>query len=367
MKKILLTIGDISITGGAERVVVNLANALSEKGHNVEILSFYQTNETLPYHIDENIKLHFWHNISESTLREQMCRNKLSKIYYKNAYKFMLSLRVYRTYAHFDSIIANDSTYIPFIKHKWARYIRLIHLNFGVYNRRNNFFHTLIILSAKELSLWQSYRNNVKVIPNFLPALPTKSTDTTQKRILSVGRMDRGDQKGFLRLIDIWALAQKRLQSSMPPPPLHSWQLIIVGEGEMKTQIESKIKEKNLQDSILLKPFTQNIESEYLNASIYAMSSHYEGFPMVLLESCSFGLCPIAFDIKTGPSEIIEDSKTGFLVQDNDLQGFADKLIELMSDESKRKTLGEAAKIRVTQRLSKQAIMPLWEEVLGGK
>ncbi|MCX2717401.1 glycosyltransferase [Helicobacter sp. MIT 21-1697] len=133
----------------------------------------------------------------------------------------------------------------------------------------------------------------------------------------------------------------------------------------MKTQIESKIKEKNLQDSILLKPFTKDIESEYLNASIYAMTSHNEGFGMVLAEASSYALPCIAFDIKTGPSEIIEDSKTGFLVQDNDLQGFADKLIELMSDESKRKTLGEAAKIRVTQRLSKQAIMPLWEEVLG--
>ena len=365
--KILLTIGDISITGGAERVVVNLANALNEKGHNVEILSFFQANETLPYKINTNIKIHFWHRISESTLREQMCRNKFSKIYYKNAYKFMLSLKIYRTYAHFDSIIANDGAYIPFIKHKGTRYIRFIHLNFSVYNTRNIFFHTLIILSSKELPLWKSYHNNVKVIPNFLPTLPTKSTDSTQKRILSVGRMDRGDQKGFLRLIDIWALIQKRLHSSMPPPPLHSWQLIIVGEGEMKEEIESKIKEKNLQDSIILKPFTKDIESEYLNASIYVMSSYYEGFPMVLLESCSFGLCPIAFDVKTGPSEIIEDSQTGFLIQDNDLQGFADKLIELMSDESKRKTLGEAAKARVAQRLSKQAIMPLWEEVLGGK
>lgn len=135
----------------------------------------------------------------------------------------------------------------------------------------------------------------------------------------------------------------------------------------MKNEIETKIKDLGLQDSIILKPFTKDIESEYLNASIYAMSSYYEGFPMVLLESSSYGLCPIAFDIKTGPSDIIENNKSGYLIQDNDLHTYAHKLIELMSDENKRKTMGEAAKARVAQKFSKEAIMPLWEEVLGGK
>lgn len=151
------------------------------------------------------------------------------------------------------------------------------------------------------------------------------------------------------------------------PSQLHSWQLVIVGDGDMKNEIETKIKDLGLQDSIILKPFTKDIESEYLNASIYAMSSYYEGFPMVLLESSSYGLCPIAFDIKTGPSDIIENNKGGYLIQDNDLNTYADKLIELMSDDNKRKTMGEAAKARVAQKFSKEAIIPLWEEVLGGK
>lgn len=367
MKKILLTIGDISITGGAERVVVNLANAFSEVGNEVEILSFYKANENLPYHINNNIKLHFWHNISESAFKAQICRNVFSKIYYKNCYKFILNAQVHFDFRDFDVVIANDSTYIPFLKHKFTRYIRLIHLNFSIYNTRNNFFHTLVVLSSKELSIWEQYHKDIKVIPNFLPIISTEQTDLKQKSIISVGRMDRGDQKGFLRLIDIWALLQQSLQSSVPPPQLHSWQLVIVGDGDIKSEIETKIKDLGLQDSIILKPFTKDIESEYLNASIYAMSSYYEGFPMVLLESCSYGLCPISFDIKTGPSDIIENNKSGYLIQDNDLHTYAHKLIELMSDENKRKTMGEAAKARVAQKFSKEAIMPLWEEVLGGK
>lgn len=360
--KILLTINDISTWGGGERVVVNLANALSEKGYEVEILSFYRANEGLPYHINDTIKLHFWHNISESLLKSSMCRVWLSKIYYKNLYKFILNLSVHFSFKNFDVVIANDSTYTPFFKRKNVRYIRLIHLNFSKYHTRNKFFHTLIVLSSKELSTWEQYHKDIRVIPNFLPDIPAGQTDYKQKKVLSVGRMDRGDQKGFLRLIDIWAFVQESLKSSMPPPHC-SWQLIIVGDGEIKGEIESKIKDLGLQDSIILKPFTKDIESEYLSASIYVMASYYEGFPMVLLEASSYALPCIAFDIATGPSDIIEDSKSGYLVQDNDLQGFANKLIGLMNDENKRKVMSECAKQTVKERFNKESIIPLWEEV----
>ena len=148
---------------------------------------------------------------------------------------------------------------------------------------------------------------------------------------------------------------------------LTQWQLIIVGDGILKKEIESKIKALNLQDSIILKPFTKQIEKEYLSASIYVMSSHWEGFPMVLLESASYGLAPISFDVKTGPSDIIENEKSGFLVEDNDLQGYADKLILLMRDEKLRQNFGTEAKKLVSERFSKEVVMQEWEKLFGDK
>lgn len=58
-------------------------------------------------------------------------------------------------------------------------------------------FDTLILLTDKELDIWQRYHSNVKVIPNFLPTIPQVSTNHSQKVVLSVGRMDSGDQKAF--------------------------------------------------------------------------------------------------------------------------------------------------------------------------
>ena len=422
---ILLTINDFSITGGAERVVANLANAFTQLGHRVEILSFYHANSVLPY--DTKTKLTFMHDFAEDSLRQKMLLNPLKKLYFKNLHKLILSLKVSFCHKHADTIITNDWTYMPLLKRKNAHYIKIHHSKFeGRYNTRNNLFDTLIILSAAELDIWQRYHNNVRIIPNFLPQIPTQSTDYKQKVVLSVGRMDNGDQKGFLRLIDIWKMVQESIKN--PPHPvilsetqcsevskpresnkndelrtekrfdeldstlqrsdsnsldsrtldsslratlcaqndnldLSQWKLIIVGDGILKDEIETKIKALNLQDSIILKPFTKEIEKEYLSASIYAMSSHFEGFPMVLIESTSYGLAPISFDIKTGPSDIIADNQSGFLVKDNDLQDYADKLITLMSDENLRANFGKKAKTLVSEKFSKEVVIKLWEKV----
>ena len=155
----------------------------------------------------------------------------------------------------------------------------------------------------------------------------------------------------------------KRAETATHEKGLESWQLVIVGDGAMKEQIQAKILEKNLQDTITLKPFTKDIEKKYLNASIYAMTSHFEGFGMVLVEASSYALPCIAFDIAAGPSDIIESDISGYLIKDNDLQDYADKLFTLMSDKDKRESMGLQAKQRVKEKFSKEAIMPLWEEV----
>ena len=356
--QILLTINDISITGGAERVCVNLADALTERGHSVEILSFYRANRTLPY--DTKAKLTFMHDFDENILRDKMLSNPLKRLYFKNLHKIILSLKVWLRYKHIDMIITNDWTYMPIFRHGGGHYIKIQHSKFeGRYNKRNNLFDTLVVLSSRELPIWQRYHSNVRVIPNFIPNIPTQCTNHTQKVVLSVGRMDNGDPKGFLRLIDIWHIVAQNKGFADK-----EWRLIIVGDGVLKSEIQAKIHSLNLQDSIILKPFTKDIEREYLGASIYAMSSHFEGFPMVLVEACSYGLPCIAFDIATGPSDIIEHNKSGYLVSDNDLEGYAKHLIKLMSDEHLRSRFGTEAKKLVSERFSQSVVIQKWGELL---
>ncbi len=326
--------------------------------------------------------------------------------------------KIHKLAQNSDIILANDGWFVPLFARKLHDskkpfFVRLWHINAPKRARRKlRRFDCMVILSAREIALWQTYHHNIKIIPNFIPEIPSKSTNHAQRFILSVGRLSK--EKGFFRLLDIWKIVQdtinnpslhesvphchseqsakheaknlkeihkdneNSLDSSATLSPrndkslnlrnddnLTQWKLIIVGDGVLKKEIESKIKALNLQESVILKPFTKQIEKEYLSASIYAMSSHFEGFPMVLLESASYGLAPISFDIKTGPSDIIENGKSGFLVADNDLQGYANKLMLLMCDENLRFNFGTKAKQVVSERFSKNAVMKMWEKLLS--
>ncbi|EEC4842265.1 glycosyltransferase family 4 protein [Campylobacter lari] len=349
--KILLLIGDITIGGGAERVVVNLANALFELGYDVKIFSFYKQGVDVAYELNDNIKIDYLHSKSRADVKKERL---FYKLYYKHYECFLLKQR----YKDIDVMIFNNCPHFPFFKNKNTKYINFIHMSLKKYRRKNNYFDALVVLSAKQIDQWRKYHKNVWVIPNFLCSKTSLQGKLQIKNILSVGRMALEDQKGFLRLIEIWKLVQKNVKYK-------EWTLTIAGEGEFKNTIENKIKEYKLENSIILKPFTKDIEKEYLNASIYVMTSKWEGFPMVLVEASSYKIPLISFDINTGPSDIIENGKSGYLIEDGNLQEFANKLCLLMDDENLRKQMGQSAKENISHNFSKEKVMQKWQELLN--
>lgn len=237
-------------------------------------------------------------------------------------------------------------------------YISVIHGTFDLYRYkdiiRNKYMDKIILLTDKEKLKFNF--SNISIIPHFTN-ITRKTTNHSQKNILSVGRFVKNDIKGFLRLVDIWDIVQKNKK-------YNDWTLTIIGEGENKINIERKIKSKNLKN-IILKSFTKNIEKEYLSASIYTMCSYREGFGMVLIESASYGLPSLAFDINNGPSDIIKNEKSGFLISDGDLDEFANKLCILMDDVNLRKIMGLNAKEKVKKEFGKEVIMEKWKQVFN--
>ena len=361
MTKILITLKDITVTGGAERVCVNLANALSNRGYEVIIASFYQVHAAPPpYELCSRVKLRAFSHINPWS------KNLFAKLFVNLLHRTLISRKIDRfiTQTAPDIVIANDGWYLPprskSTPESTPLYYRISHLNAPRFSARKvkNFarFDKIILLSGKELSAWQQIHDDISIIPNFLPTLPTRQADLSRRRVIAVGRLV--GQKGFLRLVEIWALVQQHECAQ-------GWELAIIGSGSMQQELESKITELGLQDTIKLKPFTSDMESEYLAASMFVMSSHFEALPMVLLESASYGLPAVAFDVKTGPSDIIEHGSSGYLVENGDLQGFAHRVLELMGNETKRASFGRTAAQIVAQRFSKQAILPLWDTILG--
>lgn len=368
--RILITCDDISRGGGAERVVANLSNAFVENGCEVWVYSLKRCFVDLPYHYDERVKLRGCLNgisfskpksFTGKVWREIKRIVMLPIIYYFNMdveRQFKRRLKSFKP----DFVICNthdNKLNKIFFKKVKTKGIKIVHNCFEFYEKRKidlSVFPNVVLLTSREMnSFRQKYPNlHFYTIPNFIPKIPQENGNYSQKNVLAVGRFDK--QKGYFRLIDIWQIIQQDLA-------FKGWKLIIVGDGELKLEIQEKIKTLYLEDSIILKPFTKEIEQEYLQASIYVMTSHYEGLPMVLIEAESFGLPCIAFDINTGPSDIIENEKSGYLVEDNDLEGYAEKLKTLMQDQNLRESMGKRAKEIVQEKFSKEVIMKKWFEL----
>jgi glycosyltransferase involved in cell wall biosynthesis len=212
-------------------------------------------------------------------------------------------------------------------------------------------YHALVILNADELPFYP--KHNTVVIPNFT-TFESIAADTKQKTIIAAGRI--APVKQFDQLIDIWS----RLANAYP-----DWQLKIFGDGDtgIKQALEQQIAEYNIQQNTHLLPATNAIREEMQHASLYAMTSATECFPMVLLEAQACGLPIISYDCPTGPRHIIGDGQNGILVAPDDQDAFVKQLEKLLIDSHLRVSMGENAQASV-QHFSQQAVMQQWHRLI---
>lgn len=152
-------------------------------------------------------------------------------------------------------------------------------------------------------------------------------------------------------LIDAW----KTVNHSFP-----YWKLTIIGGGD-KNSLQKQIDSLNLSDSIELLPPNPNIKDEYLDSSLYVMSSRFEGLPLVLLEAMSYGLPIVSFSCKCGPKDILK-STFSTLVKCNDVDALAEGIKYWLADEDIRVDAGIQAKKESEKYVIRQ-IMSVWDSL----
>jgi glycosyltransferase involved in cell wall biosynthesis len=197
------------------------------------------------------------------------------------------------------------------------------------------------------------------VIPNPVPFPNDVGATSTEpehrdgnRAILAVGRLM--PLKGFDLLIEAFAQVAERHPD---------WKLRILGEGPARAELAQTIASRELSDRISMPGFTETVREEMQRADLFVLSSRFEGFPMALLEAMSEGLACISFDCETGPAELIEHRRNGWLVPANDTSALAEALDILMRDADLREQLGKrAGEVRKTYSL--QAILDQWDALV---
>lgn len=183
----------------------------------------------------------------------------------------------------------------------------------------------------------QNYRDTfpqasdkLTVIRNPAPWPVLESNGERRQVVVAAGKL--GKRKRFDVLIE----AYKPLAQQRP-----DWQLHIYGEGTARKRLTRIINHAGLQDLVFLQGHTSEMERVLEEASIVAMTSKFEGLPMVLIEAMTKGAPIVSFDCPHGPAEIVVDGVTGRLVPNNDKEGFTAALLQLMDDPELRSRMSE--------------------------
>lgn len=319
--------------GGAQRIAVNLANYYSGTGIDVSLLVF---NSNGPYknQVSDAVKL-----IDIHAPRVRNSFFKVRKVIKRHKPTHILSvirdgnilLGLALLFNRKPILVYREANTLDEIKRHglFKSFISLVKLKLG-YLRANlviaNSNDTKDDLTTHKIKC----ENKIKVISN--PVLPLnmaalkdeeashKWFDSKYKVILNVGRFH--PQKNQTLLIEAFNKVLKKVPEA---------RLLLVGEGGLKNRLEHKIKELELSDYTQILPFQQNPWPYYKAASVFALTSEWEGFGNVIVEALACGTPVVSTDCPGGPRFILDEGKYGLLIKPNDKDELESALIALLT------------------------------------
>ena len=367
--KIIYCIQGTHNSGGMERVLSRKVNYLAQAGHEVSIITFNQQGRKPFFELHPSVTCYdlaipyeqYQKGGIPNRLALYVRLPQLHRLHRKRLEQLLLKLRADIVVSMFNE----EASFLPSIQdgsHKilefhFSKHNGLKDLRRGIWRLIDELrakkderivrpFDRFVVLTEEDATLWGALPN-LRVIPNPLPFYSDSPSDCSAHQLLAMGRYD--DQKHFDLLIDLWAQLA---------PEYPDWRLVIAGDGKLRSELTAQVERLGLKSVELMRP-THQVQELYRASSIYAMTSRYEGLPMVLIEAQQMGLPIVSFACPCGPRDVITDGVDGYLLEVGDHAGFIQALRRLMDSEAERQRMGAAARI-ASERYDLEHIMKSW-------
>ena len=353
--RVLVTVSNLS-AGGAERMASELVNWWAAHGRDVALLTLSGVRSD-HYTLDPRVERigldllwdshSLWESVSGNLRRSRMIRQAVRRFAPDVVLSFIEQNNV-------RVLAALLGTGIPVIVSeridpRWHRVGRA----WDAARRLLYPAARAVVVQTQSVARWAAGvvpARKVKVIPNFLRALPhAPAYQNREALIVGIGRLCR--QKGFDVLISGFAASRAREQG---------WQLVILGEGPERTDLEALVASHGLAGQAALPGVVPEPAEWLARARIFALPSRYEGFPNALLEAMAMGCAVIAADCPSGPQEIVRGKQEGLLVPVEDAAALRMALDQLLKEPARAAALGDAAR-GVRERFNAVAIMAQWD------
>lgn len=360
--RLLFAIKSLNVAGGgAERVLVDVANGMGARGHHVQVLTFDPPGESF-YPLDAGIR-----RLDAGIGQPGQPTPRTGFI------KAIPRIRRIVQAAQPELVVAfMHSTYVPLSLALMGTGIAMVaseHIDAAHYRTRP--VQRALVWAVDRLTVAKtvpsnpvraqhpaSIRPRVHVIPNAVAcaqfAVVAPPPSRRQPLVLSAGRFMA--QKNHVELLRAFASLADRFPD---------WSLKIVGDGELRADLEAEVIRLSLSHRVTLPGVARDMASEYAAASIVALPSLYESFGLVAAEALASGRPLIAFDHCLGIAEMVQNGVNGLLVPStrDRVAHFASGLEQLMADSALRKRLAAAGPASV-QRFALDGVLDTWESLL---
>lgn len=320
-------------SGGAERVLSSLANDwIVRKNCKIEIVVLMAGNDF--YKINKNIKIHRLNYSADNSL----------KIF--SLIKLLVKLRALIISVKPDICFSfiRQSNIMTLIASKGLKCKVVISerdspetVISSVYTYLRKKLYPLCDGMIVQTEAYKDFvfnkigKINQQVIPNPVRDISTQNI-TRENIVICVGRLI--PIKGHKYLIEAFSKCINK----------DGWELVILGDGILKDQLLGQAKELGIQNQVKLIGATRQVDQWLAKSSIFAFTSVSEGFPNALAEGMSASLSCVSFNCITGPKDLIENEKNGYLIEVGDVDNFSKKLDILMQSEKLRYEIGKNAK-----------------------
>lgn len=356
MRRVCFFSGDITRSGGTERVSTMIANELVEQEeYEVCFLSLCEQNKQPFFLIDKRIKRY--------TLGKKWIQPGPGYLpLIPKIHKFLKQKDID---VIIDIDIVLDCLTIPARKGlktkiiSWEQFnclfemsvfYRKLILKFSA--KRSHYVVTLTERDKKDYERMVNRKNKIVAIYNPMEEIEISKDVERKNHIATVGRLVPEKGLRYLTVIAGDVLGKHP-----------DWKWYIIGEGEERAYLEDYIVQNHLENQLILTGLVSDVGMYLKKSKIFVLTSESEGLGMCLLEAKAYDLPCVSFDVPTGPGEVIEEGISGYLVEPFNCREMANKINMLIENEELRNTLAGNAKNNMNK-FRMEFIMEKWNKVL---